>query len=80
MITDVNVGQYLINTHKDEFDVIDYSPRVIGSAEYFYVAFSKKWPDAERLVKEFNAELAKFVVAGQRKKIFEKYGIVSGLD
>ena len=79
VITDVNVGQYLISKHKDELDGIDYSPRVIGSAENFYVAFSKKWPNSEQLVKEFNAELAKFVATGQRKKIYDKYRIVSGL-
>ncbi len=80
VITDVNVGQYLINKHRDELGEIDYSPRVIGTAEYFYLAFSKKWPDSERLVKEFNAELAKFVAAGQQKKIHEKYRIVSSLN
>ena len=79
VITDVNVGQYLINKHKDELDGIDYSPVVIGSAEKFHVAFSKKWPNAEQLVKEFNAELAKFIADGQQKKIFDKYHIVSGL-
>ena len=80
VITDVNVGQYLINKHNNEFDGIDYSPRVIGSAESFYLAFSKRWPNSEQLVKEFNAELAKFVAAGEQKKIFDKYHIVSGLE
>ena len=42
-------------------------------------AFSKKWPNSEQLVKEFNAELAKFIATGQRKKIYDKYRIVSGL-
>ncbi len=79
VITDVNVGQYLINKYKDELEGIDYSPRVIGSAENFYLAFSKKWPNSEQLVKEFNAELAKFIATGQRKKIYDKYRIVSGL-
>ena len=37
VITDVNVGQYLINKYKDELEGIDYSPRVIGSAENFYL-------------------------------------------
>jgi len=78
-ICEVSVCQYLIKTHAPEFDGIDYSPNVIGSVLTMHLGFSKKWLNAEGLTKEFNAELAKFSAAGLRKKIFDKYGVVSDL-
>jgi polar amino acid transport system substrate-binding protein len=75
VVCDVSVGQYLILKHAPKLNGIDYSSKPIGAVVYYYLAFSKKWPNAQLLTKEFNAELAKYKAAGHQKKIFQKYGI-----
>lgn len=78
-ICEVSVCQHLIKTHEPEFNEVDFAPLAIGPVRNFYVGFSKKWPEAERLNREFNEELRKLVASGQRKKIFKKYSIVTDL-
>lgn len=79
-ICEISVCQYLLKTHAQEFEMIDYINRPIGEIHNFHIGFSKKWPGAEEIVKQFNAELAKFVQEGKRKAIFEKYGVISPLE
>ncbi len=78
-ICEVSVCSYLIKSHAAELSDLDFIAKSIGPVRTFHVGFSKKWPNAEQLNKQFNAELAKFVAAGLRKKIYEKYNIVTDL-
>ena len=74
-----------MHQHQFQIDTNIISPESppISGSQRFRLSFNrtavKKWPNSEQLVKEFNAELAKFVATGQRKKIYDKYRIVSGL-
>lgn len=79
-ICEVSVCQYFIHTHAPEFDGVDFIDKPIGPVRTFHLGFSKNWPHAEQLVQEFNTELARFVAAGHRQRIFEKYRIMSDLD
>jgi polar amino acid transport system substrate-binding protein len=78
-ICEINVCRYLIRSHVPEFDDLEYLAKPIGPVRTFHVAFSRKWPNAEQLSQQFNVELAKFVAEGGRKKIFEKYRLISNL-
>ncbi len=73
-ICEVSVCNYLIKTHANQFDMIDFIDKSIGPVRPFYIAFSKKWPGADILVKKFNSEFTKIVIEGRHKEIFEKYG------
>lgn len=79
-ICSIYVCQYLIKTHTPELDMIDYIDKPVGDTRPYYIGFSKKWPGVEELVKQFNAELAKFVAEGKRKVIFEKYGVADPFE
>ncbi|MCP4021146.1 MAG: amino acid ABC transporter substrate-binding protein [Desulfobacteraceae bacterium] len=79
-ICEVSVCQYLIKIHAPEFDTIDFIDTTIGEERGYYIGFSKLWPGAQRIAKDFNDELAKFIAQGKRKKIFKKYGITSSLN
>ena len=79
-ICEVSVCQYLIQTHAPELDGVDFIDKAIGPVRTFHLGFSKNWPQAEQLVKEFNTALARFVTEGHRQRIFEKYRIMSNLD
>lgn len=78
-ICEISVCQHLIRAHKAELGGIDYIPQGIGPVRTFHVGFSKKWPGAEKLAKQFNEELRKLVASGQRKKIYKKYNIATNL-
>lgn len=78
-ICEINVCRYLIRNHPAEFDELEYLAKPVGPPRTFHVAFSRKWPGAEQLTRQFNQELAKLVAEGGRKKIFEKYRLVSTL-
>ncbi|HOV13686.1 MAG TPA: transporter substrate-binding domain-containing protein [Spirochaetota bacterium] len=79
-IAEASVGQYLINVNSPKFDEIDYIDKPIGDIRPFFFVMSKKYPNAESIMKEFNKELAKFVKEGKRKAIFKKYGIQTTLE
>lgn len=76
-VCEINVCRYLIYNHPAEFDQLEQLSKPIGAPRSFHVAFSRKWPGAEQLTLQFNQELAKFVAEGGRRKIFEKYRLVS---
>jgi len=78
-ICEVSVCQYYIRTNAPEFKTLDFIDRPIGVVRTSQLGISKKWPNAEQLKNQFNAELAKFVAEGRRKEIFKKYGILSKL-
>ncbi len=79
-ICEISVCQYLIKQNSPGFDSIDFIDKTIGEERYYYIGFSKKWPGAERIVKEFNVELSKFIAEGKRNAIFNKYGVPEMLD
>lgn len=79
-ICEVSVCGHLIRTNAPEFDTLDFIDKSIGQERYYYIGFSQKWPGAKTLVERFNRELARFVAEGGRKKIFDKYGMVSSLE
>jgi len=78
IICEVSVCSYLIKENPVEFGNIDYFKKPVGIPEprAFYIGFSKKWVDAEKIRDEFNIALKKFVSKPNkpRKKIFDKYG------
>ncbi len=76
-ICEINVCRYLIYNHPAEFDQLEYLSKSVGPPRGFHVAFSRKWPGAEQLNRQFNQELAKFVAEGGRRKIFEKYRLAN---
>ena len=78
-ICEISVCSSLIKAHAPALDDLDFSPTTVGPVRNFYIAFSRKWPDAEKLRDAFNTELAKFVQEGERRRIFKKYRIESSL-
>lgn len=76
-ICEVSVCQYLIKTHGDEFEMINFIDKPIGEIRPFYIGFSKKWSGSKELVSQFNIELKKFSDEGKRNLIFEKYGVTN---
>ncbi|MDZ4262486.1 MAG: transporter substrate-binding domain-containing protein [Pseudomonadota bacterium] len=79
-VCEVTVCNYLIQTNAPQFDMIVYIDQPLGGVRTYHIGFSKKWPGAEKLAKQFNVELAKFIAEGKRRAIFEKYGVVSPLE
>lgn len=75
VLCEVNVCSYLIKQYRNELDALHAIPTVVGDAMDLHVAFPKAWPGSEQLVRQFNAELAKFIADGSRAKIFKAYGI-----
>jgi len=75
VICEVNLCNYLIIKHREEFSDIDFIDKSIGPVRTFHVGFSKKWPGAKKLRDEFNKKLKKFKANGEHKPIFKKYGI-----
>jgi polar amino acid transport system substrate-binding protein len=75
VVCEVNVCNFLIKSHAKALAGLDYSPTVIGTTIPMYVAFSKKWPNAQNLTQQFNQALANFIAEGSRAKIFKAYGI-----
>ena len=74
-MTEVGEGVFYINRYSPEFDSIDYNPKSVGPVKNWYFVFSKKWPDVDRLVQEFNLELVKMISEGRQDAIYGKYGI-----
>jgi len=74
-MTEVSEGLFYKKLYAPEFDSIDYDPKLVGPVKNWYFVFSKKWPGAEQLVQEFNAELGKMVSEGRRDAIYRKYGV-----
>lgn len=74
-MTEVGEGLFYKKLHAPEFDSVDYNPKPVGPVKNWYFVFSKKWPGAEQLVREFNAELEKMTSEGRRDAIYGKYGI-----
>jgi len=74
-MTEVGEGLFYKKLHTSEFDSIDYNPKPVGPVKNWYFVFSKKWPDAEKLVREFNAELENMISEGRQKAIYGKYGV-----
>lgn len=75
-ICEVNVGQYLIKSYAPRFDSIDYIPKVIGKETGHYLAFSKKWPDSKKLMREFDKKFVELKLSGELKKIYERWGVI----
>jgi len=74
-MVEVGAGLFYKNLYAPEFDSVDYNPKPVGPMKNWYFVFSKKWPDAEKLVQEFNAELAKMISEGRQDAIYGKYGV-----
>jgi ABC-type amino acid transport substrate-binding protein len=66
----------IIKMNSPELDGLDYVNKSIGPKRDFYGGFSKKWPDAEALRDQFNAELEKFKADGKLDAIFRKYELI----
>lgn len=78
IICEVSVCSYIILKNSKRFSAIDYFDRPIGIPEPrpFYLGFSKKWPNAEKLRDKFNVALKKWASqpSKPRRSIFKKYG------
>ncbi|MBI9092537.1 MAG: hypothetical protein JEZ12_25255 [Desulfobacterium sp.] len=74
-MTELGEGIFYKNHYAPEFDSIDYNPKPVGPVKNWYFVFSKKWPDAEKLVQVFNAQLEKMISEGRQKAIYGKYGV-----
>ncbi len=72
-ICDISVCEHMIKTNSPEFDELDFIPKVIGDVMTVHVGFSRKWPGAEQITKDFNTELKRFIHSGQHKKVYDKY-------
>ncbi|MBF0209044.1 MAG: transporter substrate-binding domain-containing protein [Oligoflexia bacterium] len=78
-ICEVSVCWYLIQSSAGKFANLNYINKEVGDIRPFYLTFSKKYADAEKIRDQFNTELKKFVAAGNRKAIYLKYGIMTTL-
>ena len=78
IICEASVCSYLIKKNPQQFkNVISFkNPIGIPEPRAFYLGFSKKWPESEKLRDEFNIALKDFVSrpTKPRKILFEKYG------
>ena len=74
-LCEISVCQYLIRQHSPKFDGIDYIDKPVGDIRPYFIAFSKKWPNAGELVAEFNHHLRLYLNSGRHKPVFERYGV-----
>ncbi|MFB6347549.1 MAG: substrate-binding periplasmic protein [bacterium] len=56
-ICEIRLCQFLIQQNTPTFSGIDYINRSIGPVRSFHVGFSRKWPNAKKLVESFNKHL-----------------------
>ncbi len=75
-ICERSVCSYLITKHRPEFNSLDFIPKPIGPVRSFHVCFSRKWPDAELLVSQFNITLEKMRNEGTVKAILNRNGVI----
>jgi len=80
-VCEASVCSYLINSekYKNKFKNIDFIDKPVGDIRPFYVAFSKKWPDIENIIKAFNTEFNKYIAEGKRKAKNIKYNLAVDL-
>jgi polar amino acid transport system substrate-binding protein len=76
-ICEVSVCQHIIKHQSPEFDAVDFINKSIGPIRTFHVAFSKKYPDAEKLRDQFNRELGELVKAGVVQAILQEYNVIT---
>lgn len=79
-ICEVSVCSALIAKYPDEFSGLDYIDKPVGEIRTFHLGISRRYPQAEAFIRDFDKELAKFAAEGKRKKIFRKYGMSVQLD
>jgi polar amino acid transport system substrate-binding protein len=75
IVCEVNVCSHLINTHQQELKDLEHIKSLpIDMVQEYKIAFSRKNAKrSEQILKDFNAELKKYVDEGLRNKSFEKY-------
>ena len=74
-MTEMGEGIFYKKQFAPEFDSIDFNPKPVGPVKNWYFVFSKRWPKARQLVRQFNVELEKMISEGRQKTIYGKYGI-----
>lgn len=76
-ICEVSVCQHIIKHQFPEFDAVDFINKSIWPIRTFHVAFSKKYPDSEKLRDKFNRELGELVKAGVVQAILQEYNVIT---
>ncbi|MCX4026633.1 transporter substrate-binding domain-containing protein [Endozoicomonas sp. SM1973] len=66
---------YLKQRYSPLFNNIGYIDKTIGTVGYFYVAVSKKWPQAQSLLKKLNKTITDLHQSGKMEAIYTKYGV-----
>ena len=74
-ICEVSVCSWIISRNKEALGALTYMKKPIADARTFHMGFSRKWPDAEKVTKLFNKELAKYIAEGKRRAVFKKYNM-----
>jgi polar amino acid transport system substrate-binding protein len=74
-ICEVSVCSWIISRNKDALSSLTYMKKPIADARTFHLGFSRKWPEAEKVSKLFNIELAKYIAEGKRRSVFKKYNM-----
>jgi polar amino acid transport system substrate-binding protein len=74
-ICEVSVCSWIISRDKAALGSVTYMKKPIADARTFHMGFSKKWPEAEKVTKAFNKELAKYIAEGKRRAVFKKYNM-----
>ncbi len=79
IICEASVCSYLKKNNPEKFGNIVFFEKPVGIPEPrpFFMGFSKKWPNAEKLRNAFNKALKEYVKepSNPRKKIFKRYGM-----
>jgi len=76
-ICEISVCQHIIKQRSPEFDAVDFIKKPIGPIRTFHVAFSKKYPGAEKLKDYFNKKLAELVEVGIVQDILKKHNVIT---
>ncbi len=77
VVCQVNVCNYLIDQHKEEFAGIDYIASLpISAFEPTYIAFPRAYlARSQQLLQVFNAGLKKYIAEGKKAELITKYSL-----
>lgn len=73
MMCPSGICEYIVNNNQYLRDKIEPVERIFGEPRGIYFGISKKWPDAETFLQQFNRELDKLRSEGYVKEINKKY-------
>lgn len=79
-ICEVSVCGYLLRNRPDLGNQIDFMARSVGPVRTFHLGFSRRRPDTEMLLADFDAALAAYKAEGAHRAVYARYGVPIMLD